>query len=73
MCPLPGSKTITTLWREDASGKSLIETFPGLPFGTVETNVIPGHGSAIRSGLQTAGTAPNDTIVEVQYTLKERT
>jgi hypothetical protein len=66
-------KTKTTLWQEGASGNTLIETFPGLPFGTMETASIPRYGPAHRSGLQTTGTAPNDTVVEVQYTLKGTT
>ena len=67
------NKTKTTLWRESASGKTLIETFAGIPFGTMDSTAIPGYGPAYRSGLQTAGTAPNDTVVEVQYTLRGTT
>ncbi|HEY8707786.1 MAG TPA: hypothetical protein VIM34_07285, partial [Burkholderiaceae bacterium] len=64
------NKTRTTVWREEAGGKVRLQTLEGLPFGTEEIIFIPGFGQALKTGSQTSGSAPNETLVEVQYTLK---
>ena len=60
----------TTIWRNTPAGLTLIQTLPGLPFGTATEISVAGLGEARRSGMQTSGSGSNEAITEVRYTLK---
>lgn len=60
----------TTVWKNSSSGKALVKTLHGLPYGTAKTIIIDCFGEAYLSGIQRSGSGGASSIVEVEYTLK---
>ena len=67
----PGPKT--TIWRKVAGGSKLVETIPGLPFGTpIMRQVIqtPKHGNAECTGVTRSGSGQHESVIEIQLTVR---
>ena len=60
----------TTIWKQTTSGLQLVKTIPGLLYGTSQTALVEGLGTAKLSGIQKAGSDASETVEEVQYTLE---
>jgi len=60
----------TTIWKRGIDGLTLVKTFTGLPFGDKERIYVENLGEALRSGVTKSGSDENETVVQVQYTLK---
>jgi hypothetical protein len=66
-----GSKT--TIWKDGSGGKTLVATLPGLPCGVPklgEVVYVPNFGKAECSGITQSGSGINQTVDEVQLTIK---
>ncbi|MES9832085.1 MAG: hypothetical protein ABW139_07540 [Candidatus Thiodiazotropha sp. DIVDIV] len=63
----------TTIWRESDSGKLLIETIQGLPYGEPRMGQIlsiPKYGEVSCSGINKSGSGSSEEITEIQLTAK---
>jgi len=63
----------TTIWRQEASGLCLVKTIRGLPYGVPKMGAVirlEEFGEAMCSGVSASGTAPNQTVTEVKFTVK---
>ena len=66
-------KPKTTIWKLTPSGKTLVTTIQGLPYGDPPIGTpthIPGYGPANCSGNQTSGSGVDKTTDEVEFTLR---
>jgi len=64
---------ITTFWQESDNGLTLIETIPGLPYGTPgmgQTVATRQYGEALCSGVTKSGSGANEGITEIKLTVK---
>ena len=59
----------TKIWKNSPDGKILVNTLPGLPYGTGPKAFIPNLGQAALTGVLKSGSGAGEMVVEVEYTL----
>lgn len=67
------SSTRTTIWREQNGDTAVVQTIPGLPFGSPKIGQlvhIPDYGKARCTGVQNSGSGKPAQVTEIRLTVK---